>query len=157
MIIDKIENWEHYHFGPGWKRAFEFLISLTPDSEEKKYPLQGDEIYAQVMRYKTRTPETAMLETHRKYIDIQTVLTGSERIEWFPRAGLTVDAPYEESKDAEFYKRFHPGPVCIDLSPGTFVMLFPHDAHMPSLAIEERPESVKKVVIKMNVALLATP
>jgi len=57
----------------------------------------------------------------------------------------------------ENWEHYHFGPVCIDLSPGTFVMLFPHDAHMPSLAIEERPESVKKVVIKMNVALLATP
>ena len=59
MIIDKLENWEHYHFGPGWKRAFEFLTTLTPDAEEKKYELQGEEIFAQVMSYETKKPEAS--------------------------------------------------------------------------------------------------
>ncbi len=154
MIIDKLENWKQYHFGPGWKRAFDFLISLVPDAEEKKYYIQGDEIFAQVMSYETRTPETAVLETHQKYIDIQTVLIGGERIEWFPREGLVVDTPYNESKDAEFYKRICPGTAHVDISPGTFVMFFPHDAHMPSLMIEKNLELVKKVVVKIKVELL---
>jgi len=154
MIIDRLENWEHYHFGPAWKHAFEFLTSLTPDMEVKKYKLQGDEIFAQIASYETRTPETAVLETHRKYVDIQTVLSGSERVECFPREGLAVDTPYDESKDAEFYKRSGPAPTRIDLSPGTFVMLFPQDAHMPGLMIEERPELIKKVVVKISRGLL---
>ncbi len=154
MIIDKLENWEHYHFGPGWKRAFEFLISLTPDSDEKKYNLQDDDIFARVMSYETRTPETAVLETHRKYVDIQTVLIGGEAIEWFSRDGLAVDTPYDESKDAEFYKRIGPGPARVDLFPGTFVMLLPQDAHMPALMIEGKPELIKKVVVKIKVELL---
>ncbi len=157
MIIDKLENWEQYHFGPGWKSAFDFLMSLTPDAEEQKYEIQGDEIFAQVMSYETRTPDTAVLETHRKYIDIQTVLVGGERIEWFSRDGLVVDTPYNESKDAEFYKRACPGTAHVVISPGTFVMFFPHDAHMPSLMVEEKPELVKKVVLKVRVDLLTPP
>ncbi len=154
MIIDKLENWEHYHYGPGWKRAFEFLLSLTSVSDEKKYNLQDDEIFAKVMSYKTRTPETAVLETHRKYVDIQTVLKGGEGIEWSPRDDLVVDTAYDKSKDAEFYKRICPGPARVDVFPGTFVMLFPQDAHMPALMIEEKPELIKKVVVKIKVELL---
>jgi YhcH/YjgK/YiaL family protein len=154
MIIDRLENWEHYHFGPAWKRAFEFLMTLTPGAEVKKYSLQGEEIFAQVASYETRTPETAVLETHRKYVDIQTVLSGSEKMECFSREGLAVDTPYDESKDAEFYKCSSPGPTRIDLSPGTFVMLYPQDAHMPGLMIEEKPELIKKVVVKIDLELL---
>jgi YhcH/YjgK/YiaL family protein len=154
MIIDKLENWEHYHFGPAWKRALEFLMTLTPDAEEKKYRLQGDEIFAQVATYETRRPETAVLEAHRKYVDIQTVLSGSEKMECFSREGLAVDTPYDESKDAEFYRRSGHAPTRVDLSPGTFVMLFPQDAHMPGLMIGERPELIKKVVVKISLELL---
>ena len=156
MIVDKLENWKHYPFGAAWKHCVDFLTSLTPDSDEKKYTLQGDEIFARVMSYKTRTPETAVLETHRNYVDIQTVLSGGERIEWFYKDGLTVDTPYDELKDAEFYTRVGTGPAHVDVFPGTFVMLFPQDAHMPALMLEEKPELIKKVVVKIKKELLTT-
>ena len=154
MIVDKLKNWEHYHFGSAWKCAFEFLMSLTPYSDEKKYNLQGDKIFAQIMSYETKEPETSVLETHRKYVDIQTVLIGGEGIEWFARDGLVVDTSYDESKDAEFYKRTCPGQARVDVFPGTFVMLFPQDAHMPALMVKEKPELIKKVVVKIHVELL---
>lgn len=154
MIIDRLENWEQYHFGPAWRRAFEFLTSLPPDADVKKYPLQGEEIFAEVATYETKKPEAAVLETHRKYVDIQTVLSGSEVMECFSREGLEVDTPYDETKDAEFYRRSSPGPTRVDLSLGTFVMLFPQDAHMPGLMIGERPELIKKVVVKIDLELL---
>jgi biofilm protein TabA len=154
MIVDKLKNWEHYHFGSAWKCAFEFLMSLTPVSDEKKYNLQGDKIFAQIMSYETKGSETAVLETHRKYVDIQTVLIGGEGIEWFARDGLVVDTSYDESKDAEFYKRTCPGLARVDIFPGTFVMLFPQYALLPALMIEEKPELIKKVVVKIHVELL---
>ncbi len=154
MIIDKLVFWKYYQFGPAWKLAFDFLMSLTPDSDEKKYNLQGDDIFAIVMSYETKTPEKALLETHRRYVDIQTVLVGGERIEWFSRDELIVDTPYDESKDVVFYKRTCPGSARVDVFPGTFVMLFPQDAHMPALMIDEKPELIKKVVVKISVELL---
>ncbi len=156
MIIDTLENWQHYHYGAGWGHAFEFLQSLTANSEERRYDIQGDEIYAQVMSYETRAPQTAVLETHRKYVDIQAVLNGGERIECFAREGLEIDQPYNEAKDAEFYRRISPGPTRVDLFPGSFITFFPHDAHMPGLIIGEESEMVKKVVIKIRVELLAS-
>lgn len=155
MIIDKITFWEHYQFGSAWKLAFEFLLSLTPDADDKQYDLQGDDIFAIVMSYETKNPEIALLETHRRYVDIQTVLVGGERIEWFSRDELIVDTPYDKSKDVEFYKRTCPGSSRVDVFPGTFVMFFPQDAHMPALMIDEKPELIKKVVVKINVEILA--
>ena len=151
MIIDQIKNWNLYPFGDSWKRAFSFLKTLNPSSEDKKYVISGDDIYAIVTTYKTRSYDDAIFETHRKYLDIQAVISGREKLEWSPKGGLFVDIPYEESKDAEFYKPNFPRAGKVDLLPGNFVMLFPQDAHMPSLIFEDKIEVVKKVVIKLKI------
>lgn len=153
MIIDELNKSEYYLFDSAWKIVFEFLCSLSPDSEEKTYLLRGDDIYAQITSYETRTKDTAALESHRKYIDIQAILIGREKIEVTSTNGLVVNVPYDKTTDVEFYDHSN-GPTQVDLYPGTFVMFFPHDAHMPGLVMEEKPELVKKVVVKIKKELL---
>jgi YhcH/YjgK/YiaL family protein len=154
MIIDRIENWRHYPFGVPWKRSFDFLETLKPGSEDGKYLIADDDIFAMVSSYKTYSYKDAILESHRKYIDIQTVLSGCEKLEWSPRDELIVESPYNESKDVEFYKHELPRAGEIVLRPGFFVMLFPQDAHMPCLVFNNESETVRKVVIKLKVDLL---
>jgi biofilm protein TabA len=153
MIIDKLENYNMYHFGSAWKKAFEFLNSLSADSEDKKYQIQGDDVFALVMSYKTAKAQKAILESHRDYVDVQTVLVGAEGFECFMRDELVIDTPYDSSKDAEFYKRIVPGYARVDVAVGTFVALYPHDAHMAGLMIEEE-KFIKKVVVKIKKDLL---
>ncbi|EDZ63013.1 protein containing DUF386 [Sulfurimonas gotlandica GD1] len=154
MIIDKLENSNMYNFGEAWKIAFDFLSSLTPDSEDMRYNIQGDDIFAIVMSYKTTLPQTAILESHREYVDIQTVIVGRECFECSFRDSLAVDMPYDKSKDLELYKRITTGHTSVNVIPGTFVMLFPHDAHMAGLMIDDKEEVVKKVVVKIKTELL---
>jgi YhcH/YjgK/YiaL family protein len=154
MIIDKIEHFEDYHFGKAWKLAFEFLSTLTSDSDDKKYPIQGDDIFAIVMSYKTFSPQKALFEAHREYVDIQTVLVGAEGFECAFCDDLTVDTPYNKSADIAFYKRSAPGQTRVDVCPGTFVMLYPHDAHMPGLMIGNEEKVIKKVVVKIKKELI---
>jgi YhcH/YjgK/YiaL family protein len=54
---------------------------------------------------------------------------------------------YEATKD--FLPLFGEGDL-VKLKSGCFVLLFPEDAHMPSMAIGN-PEPAKKVVIKIAV------
>ena len=154
MIIDRLENWRCYAHGPAWERAFDFLLSIGPDAKEQEYALDGNDIYARVMSYNTRPRESAVLEAHRKYLDIQSTLVAAEGIEWFPQNKLEVKTPYNQDKDVEFYN--HPAfvPARIDVFPGLFVALFPKDAHMPQLIVGEESKCVKKVVVKINVDLL---
>ncbi|MFH1515078.1 MAG: YhcH/YjgK/YiaL family protein, partial [bacterium] len=84
----------------------------------------------------------------------QTTLINSEGIEWFPVDTLTIKTIYDDEKDAEFYIRPHNGPAKIDVFPETFVALFPNDAHMPKLVVNNSPSLVKKVVVKINKSLL---
>jgi YhcH/YjgK/YiaL family protein len=144
MIIDKLKNWPFYPLGSAWQKAFEFLATLTPESEEKKYTIQGDDIFAMVMSYETQSPETAILESHEKYVDIQAVLVGAERFECAPTKGLEIETPYDAEKDVVFYKPNSARPMQVNIFPGTFIMLYPEDAHMPTLMTNNQPEKLKK-------------
>ncbi len=154
MIIDTMLNWQIYPYGPAWKIAFDFLTSLTAEITEGDYPLQGNQVFARVMSYPTRSPAEAVLEAHQKYVDIQTTLVGAEGIEWFPTSSLTVKTPYDEAKDVAFFYRPAQGPARVDVFPGTFVTLWPHDAHMPMLVVGGQVEQIKKAVVKIAVELL---
>jgi YhcH/YjgK/YiaL family protein len=150
MIVDRIDNWSRWVSGPAWQCAFEFIQGLDPEADEKTYELDGTNVFAPVMSYQTRGPEEAVLEAHRKYIDIQVALAGSETLEWFPVADLEVQTPYDADRDVEFYHRPHAGPASVVLRPGLFVILFPQDAHMPQLTTGSMPSHVKKVVGKIR-------
>ena len=154
MIVDRIENWARYSSSPAWEKAFKFLQGLDVDSEETETLLEADgSLLARVMSYPTRPPEDAVLEAHRQFIDIQMALHNSEAIAWFPAEDLETRDPYDAEKDVEF---FHPPAqevARVDVFPGTFVVLFPEDAHMPQLITGEEPVTVKKVVIKMRTDL----
>ncbi len=154
MIIDRVEHYAHYHFGPAWQRAFTFLQTLSPDSPEMRYPIEGDDIFAIVMSYDTARPETGVFESHEAYVDIQTVLVGSEGFECAFRDDLTVETPYDAAKDAAFYQRDEAAKTRVDVTPGTFVMLYPHDAHLAGLIVGTESEHIKKVVVKVKKELL---
>ncbi len=154
MIADSIQNSSRYPFGPAWTATFEFLKTLTPDSETGKRLIQGNELFVGVDTYETKPRSAAKLETHRKYVDIQVLLSGREVIEIFPKQGLPVSEPYNPEKDAEFYAKPSEPHAKVILKPGQFLVFFPDDAHMPSLMAGASPKPVKKVVIKVAVDLL---
>ncbi|MCX5865012.1 MAG: YhcH/YjgK/YiaL family protein [Deltaproteobacteria bacterium] len=154
MIVDRLHNYRCYPFGKAWLVAFDFLLSLPHDAEEKKYHLQGDDLFAIVMSYETCAPETAEIEAHRKYLDIQAVISGEKGIGWGQADELEIGTPYDAAKDAELYKHPKQGLLRVDLFPGDFMALFPHDAHMPSLMTKQVPVFTKKVVVKVDMHLL---
>src|SRR3990167_4365500 len=104
MIVDRLQNYRCYPFGKAWELAFDFLLSLDHNAEEKKYHLQGDDLFAIVMSYETCAPDTAEIEAHRKYLDIQAVIRGEEGIGWCQADALQIDTPYDAAKDVELYK-----------------------------------------------------
>jgi YhcH/YjgK/YiaL family protein len=149
-----MENFQLYHFGSAWEKAFDFLNSLTPASEDKKYIIDGDNIFAIVMSYTTASQEESMLESHQNYVDIQTTLRAAEAFECFSTDNLKIQTPYDASKDAAFYTYTPHYQARVNVTPGTFVMLYPHDAHMAGLMIDDKPELIKKVVVKIKKELL---
>lgn len=152
MIIGTLGHWRQHLDGAIWEQAFAYLAALGPGSPEEKTILDGEDLFGIVMSYPTRPREDAVLETHRRYIDIQTALVNAEGMDWFPEDALTVKTPYDADKDVAFFHRpSGAAPVHIQMKPGCFAVFYPQDAHMPQLLVGETVQTVKKAVVKVAV------
>ena len=154
MIFDLLTNSHLQPYEDAWKMAFRFIASLDENSEERRYELQGKEMYAVVERYQTKDPTIALPEAHQRYADIQVILSGAECIGWHPTSELTINTPYDHKKDIAFYAQ--PDTACTELAliPGRFALFLPSDAHMPGMHLKGKPAEVKKVVVKIAIELL---
>ena len=133
-----------------WTKAFKFLKSndLTK-LELKRYDIDDDNLYATVSEYTTKNEETTNFEAHRKYIDIQYVISGKEIMNIAPIATVKdVITPYDETKDIEFVTVAKK--VNYVATKDNFFIFFPDDAHRPGLKVEVNLP-VRKIVIKLKV------
>ena len=157
MIIDHIQNAYRYFSGNEiWGKAVEFLVTLSADSPEQDIPLIGDQMFGRVQSYQTRTEAEGVIESHERYIDIQTVIVGAEAIDWFPRESLTVRSSYNRETDVTLYENNgQAGQARIDVTPGLFVLLYQTDAHRPQMIVGQKAKYIKKAVVKIDHQLLS--
>jgi YhcH/YjgK/YiaL family protein len=148
MILDSLENSELYwNVNSHFKKAFEFLREKGYEGKAPgRYDLD-DKVYYMVQENQTRPQEGTFPEAHRKYIDIQYLISGDDLEGCTPLAGAKEKEAYDGQKDAAFYEGI--GNTFI-LSPGCFAVYFPTDAHTPNLSIG-KPGKNKKIVMKVPV------
>lgn len=156
MISDHCSNWIAYSaIAPGvFQTAFEFIKTVTLETEDKRYELCGDDIYALVQKYTAKQLNEGKMEAHRKYVDIQAVISGTEIIGISSIAGLKEISAYSDEKDCELFEHNVAISSLIILRPGDFMLLYAGEGHMPCIAIGGNPAEVKKVVIKVRRELL---
>ena len=147
MITDNLKNIDLYFNIP--EDAKKFIRNLSSDIALGRYILSDDN-YANVESYSTKSLSCAKYEAHEKYIDIQILLTGQEKIYYCEKDILTFDTQYDSQKDIAFYKEAVKGNF-VELDGSNFVMLFPHEAHAPQVSAGDVSEKVLKVVIKIKV------
>ena len=153
MIVDQIQNYAKYmHLPAGIVRAIEYIGSTDfTFVESGQYELDGKKLISIVNRYKTKLPDQAVWESHRKYIDVQFVAGGNERFGHCPLASAPrTKSPYSDEKDVIFYE---PGTETFAAPSGTFMIFYPDDIHAPGLAAgaPPNPSEVVKVVVKVAV------
>ena len=151
MICDSIKNLKLYcGLSPDFKEVNDFIMSndleKTPPG---RYTLKGD-IYYMVQNYETKPESEGFFEAHRKFIDLQYVVSGKERHNYAHLSNLKVREQYNAEKDMASYDG--DGTSCsLILNKGFFAVYFPEDAHMPNLRIGKDPEKMIKVVFKIPV------
>ena len=147
--VNKVVFAQQYHKNKAeWDKAFAFLrdsdlLSLKPG----KYVIDGTDVYAMITEGPEKTFEQSAWESHRKYIDLQYVIKGKEKIGVAPLDSATVTKPYDESTDGAKYTAN--GQYYI-AEPGTFFLFFPGDAHRPNIKVDGYDDVVKKIVIKIR-------
>ena len=149
MIADKLANSHLYlNLSSGLERGIEYLSTQDLQGlEVGRYPIEGDRVFALVQEYDSKPLEEGKYETHRKYIDIQYIVSGREFIGYTNVVNLKSLDSYDGEKDIQFFAG--EGDL-VRLEAGMFAVFFPEDAHMPCISVDG-PEAVKKVVIKVAV------
>lgn len=148
MIVDLLMNVERYGaLLPGLTAGLDFLRARKFERVEPgRVEIDGDRLFAIVQEYETKAPGSGKWEAHRRYWDIQYVVQGVEVMHWANITHLEAGT-YVPEKD--FLPLEGSGDL-ITLRTGMVAILSPQDAHMPGMAIE-RPERVRKVVVKVAV------
>lgn len=149
MIFDNIENWKNY-FGtsPHFHEVFEVLATINTEKPNGEYRV-NDFCYYKVMMYDTKCNPT-IIESHKKEIDIQVILSGKERIKIYSLDEVVITSPYETETDCQFYKSIKEPNLELNLVPGKMAIFFPQDIHGCQYAINNSAETIKKIVIKID-------
>ncbi len=151
MIYDKIDNLNKYVSESNFEKIKSFLALVSKEMEEKRYEIDGDNIYANVESYDTKEYQDCRIEAHNKYIDIQCAISGAEGVGVYRRSELETIDDYNLDKDVIHFKMETAVEVAHTVnSAGYFTMLYPEEAHSPKQKAIGC-NRVKKFVIKMKV------
>lgn len=150
MIYDNIKNLQRYEqLMPGLAEALHFLQGCSANIQPGRYALTGNN-YVNVDAYDTKVTNPVGYEAHRKYIDVQFLAQGHERVLIKPIDEVECTMPYDGDRDVAFFSHTTQGATELTLGDGRFVVLFPDDAHEPQLCIGT-PEPVIKIVAKIEI------
>ena len=150
MVIDTLENAGRYEsLHPHFKAAFDFL--KRPDLATLaagKRPLTNEPDFAIIQTYETKPIDEGKLEAHRKFIDIQLIVSGEEFMGYAPLTNQKESTAYKAENDIAFFD----GEAWFTLlRKGMFAIFFPGDAHLPG-RFTQKPSTVKKIVLKIAVS-----
>jgi biofilm protein TabA len=149
MVLDQITNAAAYNgLHPLFAEGFRFIVEQAVSAAVGRYELSGG-AYALVQEYDTKPLEGAKFEAHRRFIDIQYIVSGEEIMFYAPIDRLQA-GEYLPEKD---YLALDGKGSPLYVQPGDFAVFYPQDAHLPSRAAAAGPKPVKKVVVKIQVKL----
>jgi len=148
MILDSLQNaglYETIH--PRFKQAFDFLCNTDLLALPLgKTELDGSNLLVNVFEITGKTPETARLETHNRYIDIQIPLTAPETMGWLAGSELKeVSNDYNQVKDITFFA--DKASTFVTVNPLEFAVFFPEDGHQPGICEGIQRKIVVKVLV----------
>lgn len=97
--------------------------------------------------YETKRENEVPFEAHRKFWDLQIVLSGCEYIGYAPLASLKESVAYDAKKDIAFYEGRGQNLL---LERGMAMLLAPWDGHRPGVSVAEAPSYIQKIVVKLG-------
>jgi len=150
MIIDRIENASlYYALSSGIAEALEYIKKNDLSKiEPGKYEIVKDKIQMIVIDNEQTCSDRVRLEAHRKNIDVQYWVSGSELMGYAPLQSQIVLEPYNIESDCCHYAA---DASFSKLEPGMFAIYFPTDLHT-AIADEQCKSNVRKIVFKVAVA-----
>ncbi len=117
--------------------------------EEGEYEIEGRDILFQVRDILTKDVSEAKAEVHRKYIDVQLLYSGKEKIGFaYDNGENEILEDLLETRDLLFYKDAK-GESFINMYEGDYAVFFPNDVHRPACERDGK-SMIRKVVYKIS-------
>ncbi len=149
MIYDNLSNIDLYKgLSTDIYTGLLFLKQANADIENGTY-LLNSRVKIIVSEYETKKVNEYGYEAHKRFVDIQYVLNGEEKVCCLPIEKLKETKVYSEEIDAAFYVADNK-PQEMVIGNGYFAIYHSQDGHMPQLCVDE-PQLVKKVVVKVEI------
>ncbi len=149
MIVANLSSkGEYIGLHPELDKALELLTpEFLKEASTERTLLDGENLFVTKFHLETVPEEQTFFEAHRKYLDIQVVTEGAERVEIAHPDTLTLT----EHRD-DFYGYTGHGEQSVILKPGNFLIVFPGDAHRLKMPVKKPGEPFTRVVFKVRIA-----
>ncbi|MDD3569991.1 MAG: YhcH/YjgK/YiaL family protein [Lachnospiraceae bacterium] len=151
MIISSYKKLDTYK---GLSKNLDTAINYLQNADKTnleggKLAIDGDEVYAVVSEYSTRTLDEGKYETHEKYLDIQCLLEGEEFILITNKSKLKSTG-YDAVCDKENYTD-GAEEVSVRIMPEVALILYPEEAHKACCMVNNEKKPVKKLLLKVKI------
>ncbi|GAA0135426.1 YhcH/YjgK/YiaL family protein [Paenibacillus sp. YSY-4.3] len=175
MMLGDIKNLdqEKHLYPSAVRRGLEYIKRhQLEDAPPGRYELESGEMFAIVQEYTTQPICGQQYESHYSYIDIQYLVSGTERIGWKrydDQLKISLNRLCED--DIQFYENpskseseadrrggsriraGHDEGSDLIMEPGLFAVFFPTDLHRPCGHVH-RESCIRKIVIKIHRSLV---
>lgn len=148
MIVDDLTCLARYEaVVPHLRRVRDFLAA-TPLATLPcgRLDIDGARLYVLVADGEGRGQAAAALEAHRRYVDVQIPIVGTDVIGWRPLVDChQIATPYDAIKDIVFFQDL--SEAWLSIASGRMAIFFPDDAHAPLAGAGPLRKAVFKIAL----------
>lgn len=130
-------------------QAVNYLTQLGGEDLSLGTHVVSDGFFYNVIEYDTTGEVDKLYESHKRFVDIQMLISGEEMLQVIDIDRLLIAQPYDVDKDCVLYKPITNMSGTI-LRPGSIMILYPKDGHR-SMSIGDKGCVVKKIVGKIAI------
>lgn len=134
-----------------WKALFEWLQKTDLLSIPKgKHPIEGTTLVASVEDSQNGDLSKRRSESHRRKIDFQYTVKGTEGFCLIDNESSTPNCKYDSVKDVIHYDYDKDKMTFIESDPNKFFIFFPQDWHIAKVATTKEDQTLRVIVIKVD-------
>ena len=150
MIFDRLNNLSKYSVIPNLDSVLGFLKKNDVMAlAEGDIEINGRDVYVKVLNYHPKTEQENSFETHRRYMDVQVVVHGREKMQVVDAQELSPTMNYDEKNDYQFFSA-NRNISDIVVGEKEFIVFFPGEAHKPGCLYCQSKDPVRKLVFKIK-------
>lgn len=149
MVFGNIRDLKNFaYLEENVRRCFDYAREHDLLSYEKgSHPIDGDELFVNIVEYETTTPENRFWEAHRQYLDLHFMLRGPEQID----VNFIDNMEQKEFVEKDDFLPLEGEPNShVVLNAGDFLLCYPADAHRTAVQVGN-PAVIKKAIFKIRI------